>query len=179
MKKTTIILAANGVVFVEPEHTSDLVDAWGLWESTVHGGQKLTYSPELVAALNTLQERDDVEFRWLTYFGESVREFQKDIGLRGWWDVIPPAESKGSAKLSKSSTGHWWKFDAFKQEIFARPIKRVIWIDPEVEDHEDKIDNWLDPYGVLEDNRLYISPPENGLTRRHLTRIQEFLDAEQ
>lgn len=177
MKKTTIILAANGVVFVDPLHTPDLVDAWGLWESTVINGQSLAYAPELIQALNNLQAREDVEFRWLTSWGEDIRALQGAIGLHGLWDIVERIEPKGSAKLSKSSNGYWRKFDAFKQEIFTRPLRRLIWADPEVEDHEDKIDNWLDPYGVLEDDRLYLAPdPERGLTPKNLDAISGFIN---
>lgn len=176
MKTTTIILAATDVVLLDATLASEEGTPWRSYASFEIEGHNYAYSPKVIQALNTLQGREDIEFRWLTSLGSKIHAVQSALGLDGQWTVIEPGEYSGSAKLSKSNLDYWWKFDAFKQEIFTRPIRRLIWVDPRVEDHENAIDNWLDPYGVLEDDRLYLSTDENtGLDLVHLLKITQFL----
>lgn len=175
-KITTIYLGATNVVL--NADTPGEGSGWRIWNSALLGDNEYFYSPELIAALNDLTTRDDTDFRWLTSWGLEARDLLSPaIGLEGeGWRIVERQEPTGSRKLSKSSRDYWWKLDAFKADIMAAPIKRLIWIDADVDDHEDEIDNWMDPYGVLEDNRLYLAPGLRGMTSYHIEQIYHFLD---
>lgn len=175
-KTTTIYLGATDVVL--NADTPDAGSGWDIWNSAFLGDNAYFYSPQLIAALNDLNAREDIEFRWLTSWDREARDLiSPAIGLEGeGWRIVERQEPTGSRKLSKSSLEYWWKLDAFKADIMAAPIKRLIWIDPDIDDHENEIDNWMDPYGVLEENRLYITPGRHGLTADHIKQIYQFLD---
>lgn len=70
--------------------------------------------------------------------------------------IVPAAPpKKGVKKLSKSDDESWWKLEAFKQEVLYHPVRKLIWVDPQVLKHTGAADNWLDPIGVLEEDRQY------------------------
>lgn len=175
-KTTTIYLGATNVVIHADAPGPE--SGWDIWESITLGDSQYFYSPQLIASLNDLGNHEDIEFRWLTSWGADASDLiAPAIGLESkGWGIVERQEPTGSRKLSKSDLEYWWKLDAFKADIMMAPIKRLIWIDPDIDLHEDEVDNWMDPYGVLEEDRLYLTPfLGRGLTPRGLKNINDFL----
>lgn len=157
-KRTTIILEADALVVTDD---SDALDS------------------DTRATIRSLIAREDIEFRLLTQHAadsELIQRLHAQYEGSENWRVIERVEAK-QAKFSKSSTNYWWKMDAFKTDIFARPIRRLIWIDADIFAHESEIDNWLDPYGVLEEDRLYLDyEPGSVIPSNAAQRILDFID---
>ena len=101
------------------------------------------------------QLENDVELRLLTDL--SVAELTTLGFVEGTYRVIPaPPVKTGARKLSKSNDEEWWKIEALKQEALYVPFKTLLWVDEEIDSRSlNALDNWLDPIGVLEEDRTY------------------------
>lgn len=151
MKMTTLLMEPLSTILVESSTGEGQLDI---------DGRSYTLSVENASFLKKLLTHENVELRFLTDFGqEQIQRIMEFANLEGNpWRRVEEVAAPKNRKLSKSNNERWWKFDAFKNEIMIHPIRRLVWVDPDVYYHSDSIDNWLDPYGVLEEDRLYLDP---------------------
>lgn len=95
---------------------------WGKWVQTNAGGFRITWSPDMIAALARLAER--VEMRWLTT----------------WWDMtgrldflrLPPMAVANTHEEFHARRGplDWWKLTV-AQRVYGEG-RPVIWIDDDL-----------------------------------------------
>lgn len=174
MTKTKLFFDVDGVFNALPWKHTDLVGetGWQTWEKVKVNGFTITYSPELVAAVNTIAARDDVEVHWLTtWCDKAASMIAPALGINGVdWPVIGT-----DADVDHKSLHRWWKFDLLRTELF-EDESPVVWVDDDMLSAAAQVFNlysWSNERADL----LQICPDiELGITRAHIEEIVKFLD---
>lgn len=166
MTKTHIFLDVDGVLNAVRSGTPSQKDSgWATWQLDRVMGYPIWHSSDMVAALNELAAREDVEFHWLTTWeNHAVTELSPVIGINGTeWSVLKRGPSYGS----------WWKFHTLDEYLEAEKITRFAWVD---DDHL----YWSSASNGMDMRRhewLRICPTTSiGLTRDHVAEITAFAD---
>lgn len=170
--KTRIYLDVDGVLnalsFTNPP--KDVV-GWDEWESKVVAGFSIQYSPQLIAELNLLSERDDVEFVWLTTWREMAGELiAPALGLKGEnWVYLTDGKSAGG--YSYNSWVVWWKLITIQEHV-TNSHTNFVWIDDDLFMNPDAL-SWVRGFK----NGMSICPrPTHGLTRDDVSAILRFIN---
>jgi hypothetical protein len=142
---------------------------WTDWAEGIAWGYKVFWARDLIAELNELTARADVQPVWLTSWeGAAATHLSAVIGLNGAdWPVLT---------LGSFVTG-WPKLDALRsdlaeQETAGNRIDQVIWLDDDIRRHR-TASNWAKTAPIP--TRL-ISPQRGvGITRKHIETVRALL----
>lgn len=164
---THIFLDVDGVLNAVPTSPDRQASSgWGKWHTDWIMGYPITWSEDMVAALNELAARDDVVFHWLTTWEEhAVTDLIPVLGLKGEeWPVL---------YRSFGHIGGWWKTRALGLYLEDRDVERIVWVDDDhavFSDHGDILrERGLDV--------LVVAPvTDTGLTREQYEQIVAFVD---
>lgn len=177
---TRIYLDVDGVLNAVTRQTPEGT-GWEMWEKVGVNGYTITYAPELVAALNEIAERDDVEIVWLTTWqGNAASMISPAIGLDGQqWRVVDNPDTDPHGFATQQNYGYWWKVNVFQDDLFNRverdtPLpEKIIWIDDDLSMFGQAV-RWFD---ALETKTLGISPfTVQGLTQHDVCAIIDFIN---
>lgn len=142
-------------------------------EATVGAnGFGIRYSPTLVARLNALAARPNVQMHWLTTWEHDARtELSPKIGLDGeHWPVIG-TELHYSNELGDG----WWKWHAIRDFVDENQPTRVIWIDDDLT-YDRKAMEWLAAHHEV----FWVCPKTHrGLTPSEMAYIERRAEADQ
>lgn len=132
---------------------------------------RIWFSPTVIAFINGLVKTETVDVMWLTTWGNQANEdLREQLGL----PVLPVAGIQDGYPADG-----WWKLPIAQQiqREAARVGRPVIWTDDDIP-YEKAATNWLQSV-LSKDARgiLAIGPrTSDGLTPRHLQKIQQFVD---
>lgn len=153
----------NAVTFNDPPQ-------WG-WDGAaikvVVNGWPITYSPDLVAAINEVAAIPGVGIYWLTtWCHDAPQKLAAVIGLRGEdWPVV--GFDHWRSKVHKT----WWKLTAIREHL-ADFEGGVLWIDDDLHYDQAAVD-WLRETPSV----VGLCPrTELGVTRRQARIIADFAD---
>ncbi|TFD28667.1 hypothetical protein [Cryobacterium lyxosi] len=178
MKKTTrLYLDVDGTV--SPIGTSPPQGSgWAEWGSGRAFGFHVIWAPGLIAELNLITARDDVQPVWLTSWEDyAASDLAPVTGLHaGDWPVLPLRErnmDSGSMKL------HALVEDVESQNRAGNHIDRIVWLD-DMCDEEDEWEQDDEPRPELTVRLgipvLRLRPLTNiGLTPDHMAQVRAFL----
>ena len=167
----TIYLDLDGVINALSRKPPRQNTQWlGEWKQETIEGYPILWSVELVENLNTLAEREDVQFVFLTTWRElASTSFGPQVGLKcGDWEFIDESDDK------LMDTQRWWKLDRIAEHIEKTKPEKVVWIDDDLA-WDAKAHLWLSK----QSNVIGISPMRvHGLAKKHLWMITNFLDGD-
>lgn len=148
-------------------------DLWGDLTTVNVNRFPITFSATLVARINALAERDDVEVYWLTTWAEdAANDLSPALGINGKeWPVAgrPPFREKD---------GVWWKLTAIRGyvEDVIPAGDQVVWVDDDfIVDTEAK--EWWQESLAAGQKMLCISPQTHlGITPDEMEKIETFVE---
>jgi hypothetical protein len=166
--KTTIYLDVDGVLNAVSKRTPSLkISGWDNWKTKPVNGWPILFSPDMVAALNELAEREDVTFKWLTtWTDDAAKVLSPAIGINGQeWEVLQGDQHAWGGKRG------WWKLDAIRDASAPTDGHRYVWIDDDISAEVEAI-SWVQS----RDDILAISPSTmQGLTRDDIDQVNDFI----
>lgn len=137
----------------------------GDWSREKVAGEWVLWSHELVEALTQLSSRDNLRIVWLTDWRRMALEFGAAVGLPEF-DYIDATEDE-----VKPDAADWWKLPHAKKSWL--DSSKVVWLDDGIQYHPKS--HWWE---LGRDRLLTISPNQyHGLTRKHMEKVNEFLDS--
>lgn len=139
----------------------------GEWREEHIAGFHMLWSVELIDALRELDNREDVNFIWLTSWEDmAVEFFSPVVGIGADWPVLASNDSQDD--LTK-----WWKLREIRKHIATTAPEKAIWLDDDIEwDVGGK--EFVKEQG---DRLLAINPNRNhGLSKKHVQRMLDFID---
>jgi len=138
----------------------------GEWRTERIAGFPMLWSVELIDALNALDSREDVTFKWLTSWeGMAVDSFAPIVGIGAHWDVL--GSDGGQDDLTK-----WWKLREIRNDLIDTKPEKAIWLDDDIK-HDIGGKGFVKEQG---DRLLAINPDRNhGLTSKHVQQMLAFI----
>lgn len=173
MTQTRIYLDVDGVLNALSKTNLAETSGWPeeSWSSKKIRGYIIRWSSELVGALNTIDERDDVEFIWLTTWGLWAKDhISPGIGINGseWRYLTDGVQESSIHGFSRT----WWKLIAIQEDV-EEFDGTILWIDDDFSYYPDAME-WAVRKGVN-----VIQPHwSSGLTEGHVELINSLLDSE-
>lgn len=159
--KVRLLLDVDGVLNAVTDSPGKF---WSDWQVDEVYGFNITWSPSVIAFVQTLHERG-VEIHWLTTWGEKANEYLCDVlGL--------PNFPVAGESLDYIEAG-WWKLP-LAQELYERDLVPFVWIDDDLS-YDIPTRQWLDtlPHG----SSLAICPGTiEGIHPRHIEKITAFVE---
>jgi hypothetical protein len=139
----------------------------GEWRTERITGFSMLWSVELIDALNALDAREDVTFKWLTSWEDmAVEAFAPVVGVGADWPVLTSRDSQDD--LTK-----WWKLREIRKDIEDTAPEKAIWLDDDII-HDIGGKRFVKEQG---DRLLAINPDRNhGLTAKHIASMLEFIN---
>lgn len=171
---TTIYLDVDGVLNSLSKNPPKKMTGWeGDWNKvkvTISDGNSypILWAEELIQALNDLDSREDVTFKWLTTWqDDAVSSLSPVIGLGADWEVLH------GDNVYHSFTEDWWKLKAIREDIDKTQPERVVWIDDDIT-YDKKTWSFLQEKG----DTLYSVAPVStlGVTKKQINGILEFIN---
>jgi len=140
----------------------------GEWRTERIAGFSMLWSVELIDALNALDSREDVAFKWLTSWeGMAVESFAPVVGIGTHWPFL--ASYGDQDDLTK-----WWKLREIRKDIEDTTPEKAIWLDDDIK-HDIGGKGFVKEQG---DRLLAINPDRNhGLTSKHVQQMIAFIDS--
>lgn len=167
---THVYLDVDGVI-----NAVTLADqpAWG-WSTPLArvavDGWPITYSPDLVDALNDLAARDDVVIYWLTTWNTRAAELLAPaLGINGTtWEVLGRED-----QYSSEHRLHWWKLPAIRRHVESTKPDVAVWIDDDISFDAEAI-----AWAATVEHLLTISPrTDRGLTAAEFDLVRRACEA--
>lgn len=154
--KPLLVLAVDGVLAPRRQPRDD--ESWGDWQPVPGAQVHVPVSPAMGAALALLK---------------ADRVFCSEWGTRA--DLLSEALVWGptTALRRELPSRWWWKLDAVRAFLGARPRRPLVWVDSELSSHPE-VAGWVLRSRVPS---LLISPdPRSGLTRADVELVAAFCD---
>lgn len=170
---TRIYLDVDGVL--NAVHKNFPTFGWENWDRVRVNGYVITYSPDMVAALNEIADIDGVEFVWLTTWQENAKTLiAPAIKLNGQeWDVALNPDMDAHGFANHNIFGPWWKKNTLKNHVYNNPVDRIIWIDDDIA-HAEGADDW---FHAFDQDTLAIAPfTVAGLTPDDICAMIDFIN---
>lgn len=167
--RTRIYLDVDGVLNALSKTTPG---AWSpeSWNAKKIRGYVIRWSSELVHILNTINERDDVEFIWLTTWGSWAKDhISPGIGINGtqWRHLTDGVQDSSIHGFSRV----WWKLIALQEDVEDFD-GNILWIDDDFSFYPDAVE-WAVSKGIN-----VIEPHwSTGLSEDHVELIHMLLDS--
>jgi hypothetical protein len=170
---TIIYFDVDGVFNALPWKDTDLVEetGWETWERVKVNGYWITYSPELVAAVNEIAARPDTDVRWLTtWCDDAPKLLAPALGIEGTeWPVL------GTKADVDHQNYQWWKFTLIREALLNNP-EPVVWVDDDMLAAA-RTTHGMFAWSEAQPQLLQICPWIGaGVTKRHIEEIVKFLD---
>lgn len=149
-----LVLGVDGVLAPRRQPRSD--DQWGDWRPVPGAQVRIPISPSMGQALAALP---------------AERVFCSEWGTRA--DLLAEALGWGETKALRRElpSRWWWKLDALRAHLGARPRRPLAWVDAELSQHPE-VAGWVLRAGVPS---LLISPdPRTGLTASDIELLAAF-----
>lgn len=183
-----VYLDVDGVFNALPFSSTDLnKTGWSeeSWNREKINGYWITWSSELVDAINKLSRHENVEVKWLTtWCHDAPALIAPGLNLETGadWPVVgersnvydrPPAGFRRGA----DSYGYWWKATQIAKDVELTQPDKIVWVDDDLPIYfEDNVRSWAETMG---DRLLTVaSKSEYGIRTAEMDRIFEFIDAE-
>ena len=149
-----LIVGVDGVL--APLRAMSQGDTWGDWRAAGGVGVRVPVSPLMGSSLKSLPAKIVVCSDW----GSRAEILSEELG----WDGV-------EALRRELPSRWWWKLDAVRAFLGARPRRPIAWVDDELRDHPEAA-AWLMRAGVP---ALLLSPnPKVGITPSDVERLQTF-----
>lgn len=145
-----VLLDVDGVLNAF-ERDEDSLDGWERGYATSDGTSwRITYCPEVVAALRELHESRQVEIQWLTTWGHDANgDLRELLGLpelevagtydEGYREGPGASVVSGGALAAVTPSApdddevpRWWKWDVVLRILAEQPGRKLVWIDDEL-----------------------------------------------
>lgn len=180
--KTIIYLDVDGVLnavnYDAPEGTGWSDTGWHYLHYV--NGYPFLYHEDVIARLNAIAARDDVEVRWLTTWLDQAGQILPEIiGINGR-DWLPIGDQHYARHHHTRQALGWWKHDAIIEDLASLPKGervRIVWIDDDI-----KVFPKTMVLDLIEESNphvrmMNVSPrTETGLTSTHMEAIESFID---
>ena len=140
---------------------------YGDWNTATVKGYPILWSTELIAELNTLSERGDVQFIVLsTWREEALTVLAPVLGLNTHgWDFIHVPDT------SMFVYSAWWKLEEIQTHLEESKPEKAVWIDDDILYYQPAMD-----WGYSVSNLKIVCPhTPHGLSKPHLSGIIKFL----
>jgi len=171
MARTRVYVDVDGVINAFPG--SPLPETWEDWDQKIVLGYMITYSPQLLRALEELAELPDVEMVWLTTWQKhAVVDLCPALGLDGdKWRVI---DTRDNYPGRWDTNTNWWKRRELYKDLASSPVDRVVWLDDDHNAYGVKLEHLEDD---IEGTKFHVVTPitHMGLTPEHVRGIIEFV----
>lgn len=177
---TNIYIDVDGVLNALP-YDEEHFEVWPResWREEKLNNFPITWSVDLVAALNDIAAREDVTFKWLTTWCELAQEHIAPglqlVGAEKW--AVTDDTRSGEAVWQNSFNSEWWKLRALKRdlEVNGEPDK-IVWIDDDHGYYGTYRSNWA--IERTQNEQLLVVQPRTslGLTPAHIEDILEFIE---
>lgn len=134
---------------------------WSFGTAEADGSEwPITWCPSVLAQLRAWHEQGVVELQWLTTWGhEANGQLRELLGLpelavAGTYEeddvLITGAPSRGASAAHAAVapaapdplSGKWWKYDVVRRIVAAQPLRRVIWVDDELDEADSPFVQW-------------------------------------
>lgn len=135
----------------------------GEWDSAKIEGLPILWSKELVAEINKLDEREDVNSIWLTDWMEMAPNL-----------LVPETGIKGADWKVLTGDVHdypWWKLAALQSSIEETQPDKIVWIDDNLK-YSKEVRVWLEENPQV---HTVIPQSNHGVTKKQISGIIEFI----
>ena len=149
-----LIVGVDGVL--APLRAMTHEDTWGDWRAAGGVGVRVPVSPLMGASLKNLPAKIVVCSDW----GSRADILSEELG----WDGV-------EALRRELPSRWWWKLDAVRAFLGARPRRPIAWVDDELRDHPEAA-AWLMRAGVPA--LLLSTDPKVGITPSDVERLATF-----
>lgn len=161
-----------------PKQNTGWLGAWSrvFVESSRGKSWPMLWSHELIAQLELLNQRDDVQFVVLSTWRQAAKDTVfplMGLNTEGWpvLDAENVSDSYTGGWMTKSSK--WWKLTEVEDFVHDKPAEdRFVWLDDDL-----RYEDGAHKFASTGHDFLLVAPEQtHGLTQTHIDRILKFIN---